>query len=73
MSALLATLVGILAVGYAAWPLIRGRETPPLTEEPGHRDEEAEAETASLLAWSAAAGEIRCEAEPAGPLERFAC
>ena len=60
MTALLAMIVGILAVGYAVWPLARGRTAPPLTDAPDHADQEAEAE--ALLAWSAAAGEIRCDA-----------
>ena len=36
------------------------------------RDGESEAQAAALLAWSSAAGEIRWEAEPAGPLDRYA-
>jgi hypothetical protein len=54
--ALLVMIVGILAVGYAAWPLLRGREAPPLSEEPDRG--QSEAEIAALLAWSTAAGEI---------------
>jgi hypothetical protein len=73
MTALLAMIVGILAVGYAVWPLLRGRELPSLAEEPDHgHEEEAEAESAVLLAWSTAAGEIQGEAEPGGPFDRTA-
>ncbi|NIN72964.1 MAG: hypothetical protein GTO46_13765 [Gemmatimonadetes bacterium] len=57
MTALLAMIVGILAVGYAAWPLVRGREALPPTEGREHGRQEAEEETAALLAWSTAAGE----------------
>lgn len=72
MTALLAMFIGILAVGYAIWPLARGREGPPPTEGPADRDGESEAQVAALLAWSSAAGEMRWEAESAGPLDPIA-
>jgi hypothetical protein len=72
MTALLAMIIGILAVGYAIWPLARRRGAPPLGEELGLRDEERQAQAAALLAWSSAAGEMRWEAESAGPLDRYA-
>lgn len=62
MTALLAVIVAILAVGYAIWPLARGREEPPPTEISDRGHEEAEAEAVALLAWSADAGETKCEA-----------
>jgi hypothetical protein len=58
VTALLAMIVGILAVGYAIWPLARRRGAPPPAEEPGLRDEERQAQAAALLAWSTAAGEM---------------
>lgn len=69
MTALLAVLVAILAVGYAAWPLLRGREAPPLGDGPDSGQVEAEAEFAALLAWSTAAGELPLGAEAAGPVD----
>jgi hypothetical protein len=67
-------ILGIVAAGYAVWPLLRGRRLPPLGEPPDHEraEAEAEAEVAVLLAWSAAAGEMRREAEPAGQVDRLA-
>ncbi|MGD2216735.1 MAG: hypothetical protein PVJ64_08260 [Gemmatimonadales bacterium] len=72
MTALLAMIVGVLAVGYATWPLVRGREAPPPTEERDYRHEEAEAESAHLLAWSTASGELRRDPEATSPLDRSA-
>ncbi|UCC82107.1 MAG: hypothetical protein JSW46_14055 [Gemmatimonadota bacterium] len=57
MTAFLVMIVGILAVGYTVWPLVRGREVLPPTEGREHSLEEAEEENAALLAWSTAAGE----------------
>ncbi len=73
MTALLAMIIGVLAVGYAIWPLARGREGSPLTEGPADCDGESEAQAAALVAWSSAAGEIRWEEEPAGFLDRSSC
>ncbi|UCC73002.1 MAG: hypothetical protein JSV86_00075 [Gemmatimonadota bacterium] len=59
MTALLAMFTTVLAVGYAVWPLLRCRSTQPLAAEPGNGVGEAGPEVAALLAWAAAAGEIR--------------
>jgi hypothetical protein len=61
VTALLAMIMGLLAVGYAVWPLLRGRPAPPLGEAPHRGRDAAEEEVAALLAWSAAAGEMRRE------------
>ncbi len=66
MTALLAMIVGILAVGYAAWPLGRGAATSPLTDGPHPGGAEVESEAEALLAWARAAGETQSEAEVAG-------
>ncbi len=72
MTALLAMIVGISAVGYAVWPLIRGAAVPPLTDRPHPGREEVEGESAALLAWSTAAGEMPDTAKVAAPLDRRA-
>ncbi len=57
MSALLAMAVGVLAAGYAVWPLLRGRAAPTLSDAWEEGAEAAEVEAAALRAWAAAAGE----------------
>ncbi len=66
MIALLAIILGGLAVGYAAWSSFMGRAAAALPE--AHTElktpDEARAEAAGLKAWSVAAGEIAGD-EPA--------
>ena len=66
MIAILAIILGGLAVGYAAWPSFVGRAAAALPEARSEvkTPDEAQAEAAGLKAWSVAAGEIAGD-EPA--------
>ncbi len=60
MSALAAIGLGLLALGYAVWPVVQKRQIPMLDSDPhdgdpaAHADDEGDA----LRAWSVAAGEL---------------
>ena len=71
MSATLAMILGILAVGYALLPRLIGRIYPMLPDESVDGDDLIDAETTALSAWSVAAGELGHDvtSEAASPSE----
>lgn len=59
MSGLLALLLGLAGVAYAAWPLLNGRPwAPPARRHEALLAEEVEDFVNALRDWSAAAGEV---------------
>jgi hypothetical protein len=68
VTALLAMMLGLAAIGYAAWPwLVRGGAVPPLDEAVPAFDPALETQLAALRAWSVAAGELAGTAANADP------
>jgi hypothetical protein len=62
MSASVAVLLGLLAVLYAVWPLLRHTEVRPLgASRSGSEDVDAETCVRAMRDWSLAAGETQAE------------
>jgi hypothetical protein len=62
VSALFAVLLGLLAVLYAVWPLLRGQGARPLgASRSFSQDVDAETCVRAMREWSLAAGEIQAE------------
>jgi hypothetical protein len=62
MSALVAVLLGLLAVLYAVWPLLRGKGVRPLAASRSFSHVDAETWCVRAIRdWSLAAGEIQAE------------
>lgn len=60
MSGLIALVLGLAAVAYAAWPWLKRRSSVPLRFRPEvRRAEELEDYVNALRDWSIAAGEVR--------------
>lgn len=71
MVAALAILLGLLAVGYAVWPMVRGRRAPEWESGPalGEGSANAQADAETLRAWSIGAGELEAGAGADGPTD----
>lgn len=61
MSAFIAVLLGLLAVLYALWPLLRQKEVRCGALRSDSRAVEAETYVRAVRDWSLAAGEIQAE------------
>jgi hypothetical protein len=61
VSALAALVFGALAVIYAVWPALRGREVERLADVAARDAAAATAEARANRAWSEAAGELEPE------------
>jgi hypothetical protein len=68
MSAILAMILGILAVAYALLPRLMGRVYTMLPDESVDGDDLVDAETTALSAWSVAAGELGHDVTPEAAL-----